>query len=225
MREHPSEPVLDHVVLAARRHEDIDDQLAELGLTAGSGRVIPGAGLSNVVVAIGSQLLEIHYPDGSPVAEGAPPYASLQRKALAANPGTTLAPVAWVVRYGTEDALRAASERAGYPVVAVPAEPPNNAPYLMGAFGAAFDRPWLPMFIHWTNAPHVPPTLADDHGRKPNAGWLGLDVSAPDDAILGWCGGEPAGVRVESGNAGPLRVWLHRDGAEPKAIGLLPTIR
>lgn len=146
-------------------------------------------------------------------------------EALAAHPDTTLLPVAWLVRYGTEDLLREASTQVGRPVMEMPAEPPNNAPYLLGAFGTAFDRPWLPMFIHWTRPPHLPPTLADDHGRAPNEGWLELDVSAPDDAVADWCGTVPAGVRLEAGSAGPLRVWIHHADAEPRAVGLPPTSR
>lgn len=213
-------PVLDHVVLAARRREDIDTHLIELGLTAGSSRAIPGTGLSNVVVAVGSQLLEFHHPDGSPVAEGAPPYARVQRETLAAHPDASLVPVAWIVRYGTEAELREASARVGHPVIEVPAEPPNNAPYLLGGFGAAFERPWLPAFLHWSQPPHLPPTLAEDHGRTAQEGRLGLDVSAPDDAIVQWCGSVPADVRVEAGTAGLLRVWIHRPGTEPAAVGL-----
>jgi hypothetical protein len=225
MHEDSTGPELDHIVIAARRREDIDTQLTELGLTAGSGRAIPGTGLSNVVVAVGSQLLEIHYPDGSPIAEDTPPYARIQREALAANPDVALLPVAWLVRFRTEELLREASARVGYPVVAVPAEPPNNAAHLLGALGAAFDRPWLPAFIHWTRPPHLPPTLADDHGRVPNEGRLGLDVSAPDNALADWCGSAPSGVRLETGGAGPLRAWIHHAGTEPRAIGLPPTTR
>ncbi|MGC7102875.1 hypothetical protein ACPZ19_50125 [Amycolatopsis lurida] len=119
MYENSTGPVLDHIVLAARRRKDIDAQLAELGLTPGSERAIPGTGLSNVVVAVGSQLLEIHYPDGTPVAEGAPPYARIQQQALAATPDTALVPVAWVVRYRTEGRLREVSTRVGYPVIEI----------------------------------------------------------------------------------------------------------
>jgi Glyoxalase-like domain len=213
-------PALDHVVLAARSRDDIDEQLAELGLSVGSGRAIPGAGLSNVVVAVGTQLLELHYPDGSPVDEGGPPFAQVQQVALRANPDSALVPVAWLVRYATEDLLREASTRVGYPVMEIPPEPPNNAPYLLGGFGAAFERPWLPALIYWTRSPHLPPPLVDDLDSGPNEGWLSLDVSAPDNDVREWCGSIPSGVDLEAGLGGPLRVWHHQTGADPRAIGL-----
>jgi hypothetical protein len=213
-------PVLDHVVLAARRRDDIDRELTALGLRAGSSRSIPGAGLSNIVVAIGTQLLEFHYPDGTPVQAGGPPYARVQQEALSAHPDTALIPVAWLVRYETEDLLRTVSARAGYPVAAIPPEPPNEAPYLLGGFGAAFERPWLPAFIHWSRPPHLPPTLVADHDRGSNDGWLGLDVSGPADELRAWCGAIPPTVNVEAGRAGPLRVRIHRADAEPATVGL-----
>lgn len=214
------EAILDHVVLAARSRDDIDEQLADVGLRAGSSRSIPGAGLANVVVAVGTQLLELHYPDGSPIADGGPPYARVQREALDANPATALVPVAWIVRYETEDLLREAGTRVGYPVLEIPPEPPNNAPYLLGGLGAAFERPWLPAFIHWSRSPHLPPTLVGDHDTGPNEGWLSLDVSGPEHELRDWCGSIPSGVNLEEGHAGPLRVWVHRTHDEPKAIGL-----
>lgn len=213
-------PVLDHVVLAARSRADIDRQLTALGLTAGSGRAIPGTGLSNVVVAVGTQLLELHHPDGTPVEAGGPPYARVQQEALSAHPDTPLVPVAWLVRFATEELLRAVSARAGYPVAAIPPEPPNDAPYLLGGFGAAFERPWLPAFIHWSRPPHLPPALVADHDRGPNDGRLGLDVSGPEDELGDWCGAIPADVTVEAGRAGPLRVRIHRTGADAATIGL-----
>lgn len=214
-----SGPVLDHVVLAARSRSDIDSQLAEIGLRPGSARAIPGAGLSNVVVAVGTQLLELHHPDGSAVAEDAPPYLRVQQEALEAHPDAAVVPVAWVVRFDTDEGLRTVSEAAGYPVLEIPAEPPNNAPYLMGGFGAAFERPWLPMFIHWPTPPHVPPRLVADRDRTPT-GRLGLDVSGPEVELRDWCGGVPSGVRIEAGHAGPLRVRIHGEGAESHVIGL-----
>ncbi|MFI1023315.1 VOC family protein [Streptomyces olivaceus] len=216
-----SVPVLDHVVLAARSLDAIDDALAELGLTAGSGRAIPGSGLSNRMVAVGTQLLELHYPDGTPVAEDGPPYALTQRRALQAHPELTLVPVAFVVRYPTEDSLRAASEQAGYPVLEMPPEPPNGGAYLLGGLGAGFERPWLPAFIHWAQSPHLPPALVDDHDRGPNEGRLTLDVSGPPDELRAWCGSAPEGVTVEEGVAGPLRVWIHRSEGT-QAVGLPP---
>ncbi|MDT0269022.1 VOC family protein [Streptomyces sp. DSM 44915] len=222
MTEPSVEPVLDHVVLAARDRAAIEEALAALGLRAGSGRAIPGAGLSNVMVAVGSQLLELHYPDGSPVAEGAPPYAQAQRAALAAHPDVPLVPVAWVVRYPSEAELRAASARVGYPVVEVPAEPPNEAPHLLGGLGAAFERPWLPALIHWSAAPHLPPTLVEDRGRGPNEGRLTLDVSGPADELRAWCGALPRRVEIGAGTAGPLRAWLRRPDGTSAALGLPP---
>ena len=216
-------PVLDHVVLAARSRADIDAQLAELGLAAGSGRSIPGAGLANVVVAVGTQLLEAHYPDGTPVEEGGPPYARTQRETLEAHPDVTMIPVAWVVRFESEHLLRAASDRAGYPTIAVPSEPPNNGPYLLGGFGAAFERPWLPAFIHWSRPPHLPPPLVKDRVRGPNQGWLTLDVAGPEAELHEWCGSVPGRVRVEAGQAGPLRVWVHAPHRAARAVGLPPT--
>ncbi len=213
-------PVLDHVVLAARSRDDIDARLAELGLTAGSSRTIPGAGLANVVVAVGTQLLELHYPDGSPIEEGGPPYARVQREVLRAHPDVPLVPVAWLVRFESEDLLRAASVRAGYPVLAMPPEPPNDAPYLLGGLGAAFERPWLPAFIHWSFPPHLPPPLVDDRTRGPNEGWLTLDVAGPEAELHEWCGAPPEHVDVVAGHAGPLRVWVHTPDTEARAIGL-----
>ncbi|MDY7105155.1 MAG: hypothetical protein S0880_28550 [Actinomycetota bacterium] len=215
-------PALDHVVLAARSRADIDAQLAAMGLEAGSSRSIPGAGLSNVVVAVGTQLLELHHPDDTPIAAAAPPYARIQQEALRAHPDVALVPVAWLVRFETEPQLREASARAGYPVVAVPAEPPNDAPHLLGGLGAAFDRPWLRAFIHWSRPPHLPPTLVADHDRGPNDGHLGLDVSGPADEIATWCGTLPPDVTVEAGDAGPLRVRIHRADADPAIIGIPP---
>ena len=176
-----SDAVLDHVVLAARRREDIDEPLAALGLVPGSARSIPGTGPSNVVVAVGTQLLELHYPDASPVDEGSPPYAHIQRQVLDTHLDTALVPVAWVVRFGSEGRLRAAGRRVGYPVIDAPPEPPNGAPYLLGGLGAAFERPWLPAFIHWPHPPHLPPRLVGDAASEPVEGKLGLDVSGPEE--------------------------------------------
>ncbi|MEJ3653298.1 hypothetical protein WEH80_18805 [Actinomycetes bacterium KLBMP 9759] len=218
-----SEAVLDHIVLATRSRDDVDSLLTELGLAAGSGRSIPGAGLSNVVVAVGTQLLEFHYPDGGTIDEGSPPFARVQREALTAHPDVAAIPVAWLVRYPTEDLLRRASARVALPVIEVPAEPPNDAPYLLGGFGAAFERPWLPAFIHWPRFPHVPPPLVGDRDRGPNEGWLGLDVSGPEDELRAWCGSIPRGVTIEAGNAGPLRARIHHADTGSRTIGLPAT--
>ncbi|MGW3974479.1 VOC family protein [Streptomyces ardesiacus] len=219
MRTLASVPALDHVVLAARSLDDIDAALAGLGLTAGSGRAIPGAGPSNRMVPVGTRLLELHYPEGTPVANDGPPCALAQRHALQAHPELTLVPVAFVVRYPAEDSLRAPSGQAGYPVPEMPPEPPNGGAYLLGGLGAGFERPWLPALIHWTQPPHLPPTLVDDHDRGPNEGRLTLDASGPPDELPAWRGSVPEGVTVEEGGAGPLRVWIHpSEGAQ--AVGL-----
>lgn len=219
MPQTPPVPALDHVVVAARDRTSIEKLLSEAGLTAGSSRVIPGAGLSNIVVAVGTQLLEFHHPDGNEAAPGAPPFAQIQATVLAAHPEVDLIPVAWLIRFPTADLLRAASARVQCPVAEVPAEPPNNAAHLLGALGPAFTRPWLPAFLHWLDAPHVPPRLADDHDG-PVAGQIGLEVSGPEDELRDWCGGWPDGVSALPGRAGPQRVSVHRPGLPDLWIGV-----
>ncbi|MFP5020337.1 VOC family protein [Pseudonocardia phyllosphaerae] len=213
-----SGPQLDHVVLATRSRADADTAIGDLGLTAGSRRALPGTGLSNVVVAVGSQLLEIHHPDGSEVTPDAPPYGRIEQRVLADRPDAFAAPVAWVLRLPTETALRETAERLGYPVVEIPAEPPNNAGHLLTGLGANLDRPWLPIFMHWVAPPHVPPRLADATGEPP-AGHLELEISAPEDALREWCPDLPDAVSVQPGRDGPLRVRIVLDDGTTHVLG------
>lgn len=191
-----SDAVLDHVVLAARRREDIDEPLAALGLVPGSARSIPGTGPSNVVVAVGTQLLELHYPDASPVDEGSPPYARIQRQVLDAHPDTALIPVAWVVRFGS--------------VTDVPPEPPNGAPYLLGGLGGRIRR----------TCPRGWSATRRANRSKGSLGSMSPARKNPEEEVRDWCEGMPADVRFESGRTGPLRVRVDRPEIQPAALGL-----
>ncbi|MGN9837264.1 VOC family protein [Nonomuraea sp. H19] len=89
---------IDHVVLAARNREQAERTLSEHGLAVARGRVIPGFGVSNLVVPLGRSSLEIHYPNGEVPDPALPPIAAAQRKALHRHP-EPLVPVAWLVGF------------------------------------------------------------------------------------------------------------------------------
>jgi hypothetical protein len=202
---------IDHVVLAARTKEAAEQVLGEAGLGVARGRVIPGLGLSNLVVPLRhGQVLEIHYPNGEAPAPGAPPLLEFDQEALAAHPAQPLVPMAWLVVVEEEHRLREVAARHEMSVVEAPAEGPGFPPYVLAGFGANFDRRFLPCLIHWPEGAAV---LTAAHRRQP-VGITGIEVAGPADVIEGWCGGTPNGLRSLPGTAGPLRVEVgFADGA------------
>jgi hypothetical protein len=202
---------IDHVVLAARTKADAEEVLSQAGLGIARGRVIPGFGLSNLVVPLRQgQLLEILYPNGDQPAQGAPPLLKFNREALAANPEAPMVPVAWLVLMEDEPRLRELAATNDLAVQEVPADGPGYPPYTLAGFGANFDRRWLPCLIHW---PEGSPPLEAEHRRQP-VGITRLDVAGSADDVQRWCGEMPAGVRVVPGTVGPLRVEIgFADGA------------
>jgi Glyoxalase-like domain len=197
---------IDHVVFAARTRDDVEALLSQAGLAIARGRTIPGVGLSNLVVPLGETLLEITYPNGEPAAAGAPPLLELHQKAVAARPADRLIPIAWVVLVEDEARLRELATANGMPVAEAPAEGPGFPPYTLAGFGATFDRPWLPLLIHWpVPALERPAALTAPHGRRP-IGIVGIEVAGPADEITRWCGEQPRGLRTVPGTAGPQRV-------------------
>jgi hypothetical protein len=197
---------LDHVVLAARSRSAAERSLERAGLGVARGRELPGLGLSNLVVPLGSALLEVHYPDGRTPAPDTPPLLDIDRDALAAAPAAPLVPVAWIVAYEDRARLLALAELHDAPVLDAPDEGPGFPPYVLAGFGATYDRPWLPALIHWP-VPHAerPAALPAPHRRRPT-GISRLDVAGPVDDIRRWCGGWPAGVHAVDGTDGPRSV-------------------
>ncbi len=197
---------LDHVVLAARDRATAERVLGDAGLGIARGRVIPGLGLSNLVVPLGRSCLEVHYPNGETPAPGAPPLRDLDRAALDAHPTVPLVPVAWLVLIDDDARLREVAAANGAPVSEVASTGPGYPPYVLGGFGVTFDRPWLPALIHWP-VPYSerPAALDAPHTRRPE-GIAGIEVSGPADDIRSWCGGTPVGLRTGPGTAGPLSV-------------------
>lgn len=205
---------LDHVVLAARSRADAEAELRRVGLGVARGRELPGLGLSNLVVPLGTALLEVHYPNGRSPAADAPPLLAIDRAALDAAPTAPLVPVAWIVAYEDEARLRSLAAAHDAPVLEAPDEGPGFPPYVLAGFGATFDRPWLPALIHWpVPAAERPAALTAPHRRRPT--WVvGLDVAGPRDDITRWCGGLPDGVRCHPGRTGPRAVEIgFGDGA------------
>jgi hypothetical protein len=197
---------IDHVVYAARTREDAEALLDGAGLAVARGRTIPGVGLSNLVVPLGHDLLEITYPNGEPVTPGAPPLLELHKKAVATHPSDPLVPTAWLVLVEDERRLRELAAANGMPVMETTAAGPGHPPYTLAGFGATFDRPWLPFLIHWpVPAAERPAALAAQHRRRP-VGITGIEVAGPADEIVRWCGGHPQGLRTVAGTAGPLLV-------------------
>lgn len=194
---------IDHVVLAARSRADAEDALGRAGLGVARGRVIPGLGVSNLVVPLGrGQFLEIHYPNGEPPAEGAPPLLRFDREALETYPEASLVPVAWLVLIEDDARLREVAAEHDMSVVDVPAEGPGFPPYTLAGFGENFEHRWRPCLIHW---PEGTPPLTAAHEREP-VGITRIDVAGPDDGIRQWCGGDPRGLVAVPGTSGPLRV-------------------
>jgi hypothetical protein len=195
---------IDHVVLAARTKADAEQVLSHAGLGIARGRAIQGLGLSNLVVPLGQGLLEIHYPNGEPLAPGSPPLLDFDTEALAAHPSAPLIPMAWLVLVEDERRLRELAATNDMPVLEVPAEGPDFPPYTLAGFGANFDRRWLPCLIHW---PEGPPALSAAHRHQP-VGITRIDVAGPADDIRRWCGETPRRLNAVRGTAGPLRVEI-----------------
>jgi hypothetical protein len=207
---------IDHVVLAARTEADAEHVLSEAGLAAARGRVIPGLGLSNLVVPLRlDQSLEIHYPNGESPAPGAPPLLRFDQEAFAAHPSDLLIPVAWLMAVDVQR-LRERAATHEMSVIEAPAEGPGFPPYTLAGFGANFDRRWLPCLIHW---PEGPPVLSADHRRHP-VGITGIEVSGSADVIEDWCGGEPSGLRTVPGETGPVRVEVGFADGPPVTLGV-----
>jgi hypothetical protein len=118
---------IDHVVLAARSQDEAEQALDRAGLGIARGRVMPGLGLSNLVVPLRhGQILEIHYPNGELPAPGAPPLLRFDTEALQAHPAQTMIPVAWLVAIEEEQELRALAARNEMSVIEAPAEGPSR---------------------------------------------------------------------------------------------------
>jgi hypothetical protein len=208
---------IDHVVLAARTRADAERVLSWVGLGIARSRVIPGLGLSNLVVPLRhGQLLEIHFPNGEAPAPGAPPLLEFDTEALAAHPSEPLVPMAWLVAVEDEQQLRELAVTHQMSVVEAPAEGPEYPSYTLAGFGANFDRRFLPCLIHW---PDGQPALSAPHRRQP-VGITRIDVAGPADVIEGWCGGEPHGLHAVPGTAGPLRVEVGFVDGPPRMLGL-----
>lgn len=213
------EPILDHVVFAARSREEADRALTRAGLATTPGRTIPGMGLSNVFVPLGPTMLEVHHPNGEPATADGPPYAEIERHLLAEHPDVLLLPVTWLVRFENVDRLREVSTRDGRPVHELP--PSGAVPaYVLGGFGAALERPWLPPLIHWPAPPEDRLAARPAPHRRQPSGELILDVSGPEQEIIDWCGGHPHGVRIVDGKSGPLRAHIAFVDGGSVAIGM-----
>lgn len=213
-------PVIDHVVLAARDRTSAEDVLADTGLGVGSSRLIPDAGLSNLVVPFGDSSLEIHYPNGEEPVAGAPPYLSAQRKALAAHPDAALVPVAWIVRYEDREWFRRAAEATGYPIPHSQDDEPDLPGYQLGGLGAGFERPWLPALIHWDMGRDSRPSARPAEHRREVVGTLGLEVSGPRQEIIDWCQGEVPDLISHDGQRGLMRVHVHLADESPIILGI-----
>lgn len=208
---------IDHVVLAARTKADAGEVLSQAGLGIARGRVIPGLGLSNLVVPLRQgQLLEILYPNGEQPAAGAPPLLEFNGEALAAHPSVPMVPMAWLVLMEDERRLRELAATNDLAVQEVPAGGPGHPSYTLAGFGANFDRRWLPCLIHW---PEGSPPLEAEHRRRP-AGITRIDVAGSADDVQRWCGGMPEGVRIVPGTAGPLRVEIGFADGAPLTLGI-----
>ncbi len=209
---------IDHVVLATRSKEEAEEALDRAGLGVARGRVIPGLGLSNLVVPLRhGQLLEVHYPNGENPAPGAPPLLRFDMEALDAHPSQTLIPVAWLVAVEEEGRLRELAARHEMSLIEAPAEGPGFPPYLLAGFGQNFERRFLPCLIHW---PEGFPPLEAEHRREP-VGITGIDVAGPAEVIEDWCGTKPEGLRTVPGTTGPLRVEVGFVGGESVTLGII----
>ncbi|WP_037265696.1 VOC family protein [Kibdelosporangium aridum] len=208
---------IDHVVLAARSKADAEKELKRAGLGIARGRVIPGLGLSNLVVPLRrGQCLEVHYPNGESPAPGAPPLLQFDMEALDTHPSAAMVPMAWLVVIEDESRLRDLAAAGDEPVHEVPAEDPGYPSYLLAGFGANFDRRWLPVLIHW---PEGTAALSAAHQRQP-VGIARIEVAGPAEDIQRWCGGEPHGLRTLPGSAGPLRVVIGFADGTTHTLGL-----
>lgn len=208
---------IDHVVLASRTRADAEQALNRAGLSVARGRVIPGSGLSNLVVPLRpGQLLEIHYPNGESPAAGAPPLLKFDTEALALHPSELLVPMAWLVVVHDEQRLRALAARHEMSLLEVPAEGPSFPAYSLAGFGANFERRYLPCLIHW---PDGQPALSAQHRRQP-VDIARIDVAGPAAIIEDWCGGEVGGLRALHGTTGPLRVEVGFEDGSPHTFGL-----
>lgn len=206
---------IDHVVLAARSKHEAEQALDQAGLGIARGRVMPGLGLSNLVVPLRhGQLLEIHYPNGEDPAPGAPPLLRLE--ALDAHPSQALIPVAWLVAVEEEQRLRELATRNEMSLIEAPAEGPGFPPYLLAGFGQNFAQRFLPCLIHWSEG--FPP-LEAEHRRAP-VGITGIEVAGPADVIEDWCGTKPDGLRTVTGTSGPLRVEIGFADGESATLGI-----
>ncbi|TMR10285.1 VOC family protein [Nonomuraea turkmeniaca] len=194
--------------------------LSEHGLGIARGRVIPGFGLSNLVVPLGRSFLEITYPNGEDPNPALPPVAAVQQKALG-RASEPLVPVAWLVGFENAATLHRLANRNDLAVSEVPAEGAGYPGYTLAGFGPNLVRPWLPTLIHWP-VPHEekPGALTAPHTRRPT-GILHLDIAGREEDIERWCGELPEGVRLVNGDAGPLRVSVGFHDGPPITLGIL----
>jgi hypothetical protein len=143
---------IDHVVLAARSREQAEQVLSAHGLAVARGRVIPGFGVSNLVVPLGRSSLEIHYPNSEVPDSTLPPIAAAQAKALDRYP-EPLVPVAWLVGFEDVESLHRLASQNNLTISDVPEEGPGYPAYTLAGFGPNMIRRWLPALIHWP-VPH-----------------------------------------------------------------------
>ncbi|MGP3955752.1 VOC family protein [Nonomuraea sp. 3N208] len=210
---------IDHVVLAARSREQAEQVLSAHGLAVARGRVIPGFGVSNLVVPLGRSSLEIHYPNCEVPDSTLPPIAAAQARALDRYP-EPLVPVAWLVGFEDVESLHRLASQNNLTISDVPEEGPGYPAYTLAGFGPNMIRRWLPALIHWP-VPHEerPHALTAPHTRQPT-GIVGLDIAGSQKDVEQWCGGLPAGVRVVEGDAGPLRVSIGFDDGASITLGV-----
>lgn len=220
MAEDAPGPVIDHIVLAAPSRADIDEQLTGLGLTAGSSRAVPGAGLSS---GRGGRY---------PVARTAPPrrhHRRPGRPALRPDPaGSTGCASGHATGAGGVDRAvrdRGTAERRDFA---------RRVPGRGDAAGTTEQRPLparrLRCRVRPAVAAEVPPLVAATapatglgRRRRPGTerGPAGLGRLRSGGRTARMVRRRPApDVTVEAGHAGPLRVRLHRAGTEPTPIGL-----
>lgn len=191
--------VVDHVVLAARDAAVLRSRLDTDGLAVSRGRTLTGMGLANVVVPLGTSMLELHHPTDEVPTPGPPPFQAIEQQALASIPDAVFAPVTWLVRVDTEEGIRDLAARNRVDVLEMTV---GDDTYLLAGFGVPLARPWIPMLIHWPPPPDRRMAADRAEHRVAPRGDLLVRVSAPSGEVEQWCGGVPAGATIVTGTLG-----------------------